>query len=370
MSDASDPVFQGGAPRWTPTTPAGGWTPPPPPSPPPTPDRYSNGGRYYDSGIAHANTRLGPQGQGVPYGSTTGNYAGYGNVGQASPQELLNQLAVKYPYMMAFINIPEIGNKLREAAAKGWGVDELYGAITQTNWWRTSSASDRAYQVLLAEDPAEAASRAAETAATIQNRARSLGLPMSNEQIMSLARDATRFGWTDEQQVDRLLAAVNWAQVAGGDLTANVDLVKRIGSEYLVRVSDSTARDYAIRIASGELTAEGVQSIMQRQSVGRFGWMSDQITNGVTPRQYLAPVRDEIANELEMAPEEINLMDPQWLGMVEVHDRDSGEMRAATMNEARLAARRDPRWRDTRNAGVTMARAAQGLAAAMGRRAL
>jgi len=329
-------------------------------------------GRTWDSGVeaARRGTRLGPGGSGAPYGSTTGNLTGLGSVGQLSEAELMEELRVKYPYLMAFMHVPEIGAKIREAAAKGWGVDELYGAITTTSWWRNSSASDRAYQVLLAEDPAEAAARAAEAAAMIQNRARTLGLPLSNDQIMSLARDVTRFGWSDEQIVDRLVQAVDWSTLEGGDLTANVDLVKRLGSEYLVRVSDSTARDYAIALASGEMTPDGVSSIMQRQSMARFAWMGDQITSGVTPRQYLAPVRDEIANELELAPEEINLMDPQWLGMIEVADRETGQMRAATMHEARLAARRDPRFRDTRNAGTMMASAIQGIAAAMGRRAL
>ena len=104
----------------------------------------------------------------------------------------------------------------------------------------------------------------AQTAATIQNRARTLGV---NVNIGSLAAAATANGWTDAQTIDAILQQVNWATLESGDLTAMRDDVKAIGADYLVGVSEQTAQNYAAKIASGEMSMEGVKSAMLKQAL-------------------------------------------------------------------------------------------------------
>lgn len=276
-------------------------------------------------------------------------------------------IRTKYPFMAAFMNHPEIGPILREAARNNWGEPELYGALQPTVWWQTTSQSARQWDLLTAEDPATAAANAASMASTLVNRARRLGLPVDNDQIESLAITAIRNGWTDDQVLDRLLESVNWAGVAGGDLTAYRDRVKQIGAEFLVPVSDATAQNFAVAIASGESSEQAVVSIMQEQARQRFSWMAPLIEQGITPSGYFGPLRDIIARELEVTPDSIDLMDPKWLGMVEVADA-SGVTRAATMREAQLAARRDPAIVGSSTAGKMLVTAGNAISALMGRR--
>jgi len=290
----------------------------------------------------------------------TPGQAGYGTAVEQA-------ISAKYPFMAAFMNHPEVGPLLRRAAELGWGEAELYGAVQNTSWWQSTSAAARQWELLVAEDPAEAGRLSGQTASTMFNRAKSLGVDISGGQIQSLAMTATKNGWTDAQVVDQLLQSVNWASVQGGDLTALRDSVKQVAGNYLVAVSDQTAQQYAMSIASGEMSEAGVVSIMQRQSKDRFGWMAEQIDQGVTPSQYFAPIRDVIARELEVAPDAVDLMDPKWMGMIE-RPGDDGAPRAATMNEARLAARRDTRWQHTQGAQELMAKAAAGVSDVFGRR--
>lgn len=256
----------------------------------------------------------------------------------------------KYGYFAAFLDIPEVGEVLLNAARNGWGEAQLQGALHATDWWQQTSAAQRTWIQLQSEDPAEARRQVAQTAAAIQNRARSLGLPSSV--VADIATQATIHGWTDEQSIDALIAQVDWSSIEGGDLTAMRDDVSMIGSQYLVNVSDQTAQNYAARIASGEMTMDGVRSIMQQQARARFGWMAEQLDAGVTVVDYLAPVRDQIARELEIVPDAVDLMDPKWLSMVETRG-DDGQMRAATLHEAQLAARKRPEWAETSNAQET-----------------
>ena len=278
-------------------------------------------------------------------------------------------IRANYPYMASFLGHPEVGPILRRAAQEGWDESRLYGAVQATSWWQSTSQSARAWEMLVAEDPSTAKAQAAETAANLQNRARSLGLNMSTGQLQSLAVTATKNGWTDNQVVDELLRNLNWASVQAGDLTAIRDTVKSIGAQYLVNVSDSTAQQYAAAIASGEMSEAGVASVMQRSAKQRFTWMADEIDQGITPSQALMPIRDTIASELEVAPEAVNMMDPKWMGMIEVAG-ENGERRGATLNEARLAARKDPMWQGTRGAQELMTKASSAIRDVFGRRAV
>lgn len=280
-----------------------------------------------------------------PYGLPSDMGAPTGVTGSAD-----QTARAKYGYLAGFLNHPEIGPILRKAAEAGWGEMELYGAVTQTKFWQETSAAQRTWWQLTNEDPAEAKRLVGQTAATIQNRARSLGLPMSSGAIASLATTAAANGWTDAQTVDQIMQQVNWATLESGDLTAIRDDVKATGGDYLVNVSDATAQNYAARIASGEMTLQGVKSAMLKQAKARFGWMAEELDQGITVKDYFRPTRDVIANELGVPQEEVDLMSSKYMSLIERRDEKTGQMRAATLDEAMLAARRDPRFANTEKA--------------------
>lgn len=285
----------------------------------------------------------------------------------ARPEDVDAWIRANYGYMAGFLDHPEVGPILREAALAGWDEHRLYGRVSQTQWWRTTSAAQRTWQALMYEDPAEAQRQVAETAAMVNNRARSLGLPMSSGQIAGIAAQATANGWSDAQVIDSLVSQINWATIEAGDLTALRDDVKAVAGDYLVGVNESTAQNYAARIASGELTIQGVQSAMREQAKARFGYIADQLDQGITVKDYFRPIRDVIANELEVTAEEIDLTDSRWLKMVENRD-EKGQLRAATMNEAMLAARKTPEWASTRKAQESTTKAITQIAQVFGRR--
>lgn len=268
---------------------------------------------------------------------------------RASEAELEAYVRTNYGFMGGFLNIPEVRTVLLNAARQSWDPGRIQGALYATNWWKTTSSSQRQWAQLVSEDPASAQESIRQQSAIVHDRARTLGLNLPANQINGIARMVIENGWTAEEYIDNLIGQVNWSTLEGGELTASRDRVQAIAGQYLIDVSTDTAQNYAARIAAGELTEDGVRSIMQQQAKGRFGWMSDQIDAGVTVSDYLAPVRDTIARELEMAPDEINLMDPQWLSLVETRD-DKGQLRAATLNEAMLSARKKPQYAGTRGA--------------------
>lgn len=270
---------------------------------------------------------------------------------RATQGQILDFVSEHYPGMIGFFNSnPEIRNLLTAAAREGWSPEKLQGEIMGTNWYRGTAASARDFEILEQTDPATAQAQVAATGAQIRDSAQTLGIGMSGATIAQLAWQANRNGWNDAQTVDALLYGLNWSTVEAGQLTANVDEIKDLAGDYLVDISDSTARQYSARMASGEMTMAGVESALIASAKGRFSWMASEIEQGVKPIDYFAPVRDTIARTLEVAPETINLMDPKWIPLVEVRDRDSGKMRAATLNEAMLSARNQSSFVNTQGA--------------------
>ena len=201
------------------------------------------------------------------------------------------------------------------------------------------------------------ADQLAGAAAEVRNRARTLGLELNDDSINSLANVVVTQHWTSAQLDDYLVPGAQ-ASTNPGEITTNVDQIHKIAASQLLNISDSSAREYAARISSGEMDMTAVVSLMQTQAAQRYGWAADQIGQGITVRDMMLPLRDQLASELEMAPEAIDLMDPKYLGMMQTADAD-GTIRAATTGEIVQRARKDPRYAATtsgrqRVAGVGM----------------
>lgn len=196
--------------------------------------------------------------------------------------------------------------------------------------------------------------------AAIRNQAATLGYEtFGDAQIKALAKTAVDNSWSGDQLTDHLVngATSDWGKLGKGTLTAGVEAIKAQAAAQLIQISDVTARQWSKRLASGELDGDGLRSLIQAQATARYGWAADQIGKGITMADFLAPSRDRIAQVLEIPPEKVDLMDPQFMKMVTATD-DKGAQRPATDTEIIRNARSDARWASTSNARSTLSSAA------------
>jgi hypothetical protein len=189
--------------------------------------------------------------------------------------------------------------------------------------------------------------------AAIRNQARTLGLELDEGGIQALAKTVVDANWSGDQLTDYLVPGAV-STTLPGTITATVAQIQQMAGQQLLNVSEATAREWAGRIASDEMTLEGVQSLLQTKATEKYGWAASNISQGVGVRDMLLPTRDIIARELELNPEDVDLMDSKWLSMVQTADSKTGEIRAATDSEVVIRARKDPKWKDTRAAAASM----------------
>lgn len=190
----------------------------------------------------------------------------------------------------------------------------------------------------------------AQAEATIRNQVRSMGIAFNDESIKSLAKVVVDNNWSNDMVTDYVVAgAGDWNTVQAGQLTAMVDSVQQKAAANLITISPETARDYARRVASGELTEDGINAILLNQAKTAFSWLTPQLDAGLSVRDVLMPSRDVIARELELPAETINLMDSKWQSML-VTKEANGAMRAATNDELIANARKTSEWQATKGA--------------------
>jgi hypothetical protein len=201
--------------------------------------------------------------------------------------------------------------------------------------------------------------------ASIRNQLGVFGIGMAEEGMRDIAVQAVENNWSQDQLQDMLLAANDWATTQNGQLKAGIDEIRQMASQYLMPVSEETARKMSLRVASGELDQAGIRNLFTEQARTEYGFMGSQLDQGITPADFLAPLRDVAAQTLELPADQLDLMDDKVRSMFTTR-LDDGTIRAASMSEVQMTARKDSRYSKTQGAQDRIAAMGASLARAFG----
>jgi len=204
--------------------------------------------------------------------------------------------------------------------------------------------------------------------AAIINAAGKFGVDLSPDVIAYIAEVADDQNFSMDQLNDVILSQANWDGLKPGVLTANVEQIKQLGSQFFVDMSEETMRDYSTKIASGESTLEAVQSLIRQQAKALNPWMADFIDQGTSPYELMASARDRISKSLGISSTEVDFMDSRFMDMATVTN-DKGETRLANSRELTRNIRGDNEWSKTEEASQVATALGQSLAQIFGRSA-
>ena len=274
-----------------------------------------------DSGLG-----TGTGGAGAGYPEDPGYMAGTPSSGTpvvnpANPQEVEAYIRQNYGYMVGFMNHPELGPILRQAAIEGLSKEMLYGRISGTQWWKTTSDSTRKWQALRSEDPATADAEVAKRRQSVSDLAAKKGWDLTPEDLAWLSEHSLAAGWTEGQILDYLVtynAATLGAQggmFVKGELGSMVNKLRAEARRWMVPLNDAELNEYSKQIAIDENTFEGLQAVLAQRAKQRFGAnqvLVDAIARGIAPGDLLGPQVSRIAQTLEMSPDAIDLNSERW----------------------------------------------------------
>lgn len=188
------------------------------------------------------------------------------------------------------------------------------------------------------------------TAADVKRVAQDIGLDMSAAKAQELSLIALRDGLDESGLQDLIFAEItNVMDLSDtGQLAANANILKQNAARNLVSLSDQSARDYAVRIAKGEIAEDAVNQLWVDSARARYGFAAGALDRGLSMYDYFLPSMQQIASELEMNVNDIDLSDGNMLSLLV--DESGAEPRAMSITESRRAARATNQWQGTQAA--------------------
>jgi hypothetical protein len=282
------------------------------------------------------------------------------------PNSLVRQL---YGYMAWALDNPEVAAVLQQAAATGASPDVLKGMLEKTNWWKTTSDTDRQWQQLMAEDPASAQQQIAQKASTIRDALIQQGVSLDDNTINEIAQSSLRWQWTSQEEKAALDSEL---MRSPSILQSKVGTdYKALAGQYAVPLSDSTIQQWAAHSVSGVSSDEQYREYLVQQAGQRFAGnknLTDFLGQGGTVSQYFDPYKQYAAQILGVNPNTINLTDDKWVAAINARQAD-GSIGAMTYDQWIQYLKTDPRYnyKDTANGKQDQADLAQTIGQMFGK---
>lgn len=285
---------------------------------------------------------------------------------QNQPGGLATPVATQFGYLSVFLGDPEVGPLLQRGAREQWSPQRLEAELQQTNFWRRTSESQRQFDALMSQQPAEARQQVSARASEIAEQARQIGMPVDPRRLNQIATDSLRFGWQGTQLRDALTADFDYQAGMGGQAGEAARQVKELAGQYLIPLSDQAVDNWTERIVSGAADQEAYRAYLVEQAKSLFPGMAGALDKGVTVSQYADPYKQIAARELEVAPEQIDLMDPKYRVMLDQVDKQ-GNRTAMTLSQASEYLRGRPEWQQTGAANEKAAALTESLLRSFGK---
>lgn len=275
----------------------------------------------------------------------------------ATPAELEAEVRRRYPQYAFLLNNKELRAILLDAVdpSKGFSAQEFEARIQNTAWWKKNGDAFRRWQALVNTNPGEAKRQIEARAAELRDLLGQVGgSSLSAAQMAFMADWTLRYGiQTGSAEMREMIAALipstPKAGTPSGSFQATMQEIMRMAKEdYLVPMTAEAAWKWARDVTAGNRSMEGVRVHLANTAKGRFAHLATEIDAGITPGMIFAPYRQMIAQELEVAPQTVDLMDPKWTKVLS--HTDGKQVRAMTLAEAQRHVRSQPEWKRTARA--------------------
>lgn len=267
---------------------------------------------------------------------------------------VLDDIREQYPSLAFLINDPEVGPLLRNAVDpnKGFKPSTFQAKFYNTQWFKKRSATQRQMSILKHTDPGEFNRLLRTNAAQVRQMAARLGIKLSQAEIQYISEDNLNRGiaiGSDEFNYGLMNFATQQAKTkfGSGDIAgAAFDVKKMAAQQFYVPMTEADARKWGIQIALGTKDEAGLRAYLAQQAASLYTHVADQLKNGASMEDLFSGHRALIAQELELAPESIN-MAKDYAKVLQTLDPKTNKFRPMTLSETQTLARKDRRWWET-----------------------
>lgn len=255
----------------------------------------------------------------------------------------------RFPSYALYLQDPELGPILRQAALENWDALRLQQAVQNTQWWHETSSAQRTWDNLVATDPATAQSQREQKLLQVSQEFSQIGFTPDPATLAKIVDDSLRHGW-DANRITQAIIGTLPDTAAGlnpGDIQATIGQLTMAASDYYMPLSEDTAYDWAKRISAGTLSQPAAVEMLRSWAKTNYAWLAPQIDQGLTVKDFFAPYQQQVATIMGVTPDSIDIQnDPVWNQLTRVDDGD-GTIRTPTFADAQRLARSQPGYAGT-----------------------
>lgn len=303
-----------------------------------------------------------PQAQPPPDPNAAGNTAAAVNaaVSQAmagfmasqrqSPEQLRAQIAEKYGWAAGLLDIPDVARVLQDGASGAISIDEVGNRLRATDYYKTTTASERTWEALRRTDPADAAYSSAQRRTELGARATKMGVNIDPERLSRLTELSLRHGW-DLAQIDRFMANEIKFDPAG-EKQQIFETLKNTAREYLVPLSEGAMNTWAQSIVGGSQTADTFTQYLRDQATSLFPALQVALQDpNMTVRKYLDPYGQVVSKALGINEADIDWTDAKWSRFINQVDPKTNQRTIMSLADVQKTVIADPTygWSETAN---------------------
>lgn len=219
----------------------------------------------------------------------------------------------RFPSWAWAIDHPELGPIIRRAAGdENWSVDLFESQIEASDWYTERTEAQRAWDVWWESTPEEEKRRRIEEQqGTLIDIKAKLGVELTAQEMYDLTVEGLRNGWNEDELVGKILATSSGRELGVGSIQGNMEYVQEAASRNYVTVDDATARQWADRIARGEMTTADLDQYVKQLAKAKFAGnesVQAAIDLGMNVWDMFADHRSVIGSMLGMSSEQVDLL--------------------------------------------------------------
>ena len=245
----------------------------------------------------------------------------------AKYQTLMSQFATQYSQYQFLMDIPEFKTILTYGALAQATPDTVMGMIENTNWWKTTNTNARYFEYLNGTDHAEAMHMVASQVGAVNRTAASLGIQLTSQEVNAIAFNIAKnnagsngtvpdSGYTQDQITRAVTSYADSAYFkqhgtgTGGDISTLADNFQKLAGAYLYQMNPQELDSWVQKSMAGDYNQGGFttgatsafEQFLKANAIKQYPWMTEQINEGVTPNQVIAPYSNAAAQILEISP--------------------------------------------------------------------
>ncbi len=259
-----------------------------------------------------------------------------------------------YGYMAQLAGqVPEIAAILRQAAAENWTTAKFEYAVQDTNWFKTTSDTERQRMYLTATDPETWHQNLSNATNNVNQIANELGFGGSEKWAQDMAAKAITLGWDEATLREQIARQGQMVTGEGGHLMGNAAetgaKLREMASAYGVPYTDATINAAVASIAKGYNTIADYNALYIQRAKSRYPSLAADLDAGLTVRDIADPYIATMAQTLEISQGDISLSD-RTIQRALTNKTNEGLNTAQPLWEFEQNVKKDPRWDKTKNA--------------------